>query len=171
MYSDLECGICYQPYNAGRQCPRELHCKHSFCESCLLALSRPRDPEEGRPGTGQGQGRSIVCPLCRRVTSIPGERMTAALGVDERVLGRLVAAGVLAEEDIKEDRDGGDEGTFAESQAEERDSSPGSRGGRLRRCCRRVWGKITGKTTGSNGANCMTNEDLRDLVMMSCCTF
>ncbi|KAG8006164.1 hypothetical protein GBF38_005348 [Nibea albiflora] len=92
MYSELECGICYRTYNAGRRCPRELQCKHSFCESCLLALSRPLAPEEAR----QGADRSITCPLCRQTTSITGERpMRAELRVDECVLERLLSAGVL----------------------------------------------------------------------------
>ncbi|TKS92875.1 RING finger protein 223 [Collichthys lucidus] len=174
MYSELECGICYRTYNAGRRCPRELQCKHSFCESCLLALSRPLGPEEAR----QGADRSIMCPLCRQTTSISGERQ---LRVDECVLERLLAAGVLDhQEDAEEADDGqvqdgcGDNGeereaARTEAQAEESDSLAGSRGGRLRRTWRKVWRKISGKSSGQRGGeNCMTSEDMRNLAMMSC---
>ncbi|TMS02456.1 RING finger protein 223 [Larimichthys crocea] len=179
MYSELECGICYRTYNAGRRCPRELQCKHSFCESCLLALSRPLGTEEAR----QGADRSIMCPLCRQTTSISGERqMRAELRVDECVLERLLAAGVLDhQEDPEEAEDGqvqdGDneeerEGARPETQAEESDSLAGSRDGRLRRTWRKVWRKISGKSSRQRGGeNCMTSEDIRNLAMMSCYMF
>nr|XP_020484900.1 E3 ubiquitin-protein ligase RNF186-like [Labrus bergylta] len=102
MYSELECGICYQTYNAGRRCPRELQCKHSFCENCLLALSRPPQggPDDDGTTARLGADKSIVCPLCRHVTSIHGDRrLRVELRVDERVLERLLTAGVLDRED------------------------------------------------------------------------
>ncbi|XP_038587739.1 E3 ubiquitin-protein ligase-like [Micropterus salmoides] len=179
MYSELECGICYRTYNTGRRCPRELHCKHSFCESCLLALSRSPGPEEARLGAD----RSIVCPLCRHTTSISGQgKMRAELRVDECALERLLAAGVLdqeeeEEEDPEGDEDGDDQGcdeeaTLPEIPAEESDSFPGSRGGRLRRTWSKVWRKISGKSSRQRGGqNCMTNDEVRNLAMMSCYMF
>ncbi|XP_073331179.1 RING finger protein 227 isoform X2 [Pagrus major] len=173
MYSELECGICYRTFNAGRRCPRELQCKHSFCESCLLALSRP---------LGSGEDASIDCPLCRHTTSISGEgKIRAELRVDECVLERLLAAGVLDQEDPEEEEEEGDvqdgcddseEGQLPESAAEESDSSAGSRGGRLRRSCRKVWQKISGKSSRPRGGeNCLTSDDMRNLAMMSCFMF
>ncbi|XP_070785864.1 RING finger protein 227 [Enoplosus armatus] len=180
MYSELECGICYRTYNAGRRCPRELHCKHSFCESCLLALSRPQlGPDEARLGTG----RSIVCPLCRHTTSISGEgKMRAELRVDECVLERLLASGVLDQEEEADNdpeneedglvRDGKEEATLPETPTEESVSSAGSRGGRLRRTWSKVWRKINGRSSRQRGGeNCMTNDDMRNLAMMSCYMF
>ncbi|XP_026208195.1 RING finger protein 227 [Anabas testudineus] len=182
MFSELECGICYQSFNAGRRCPRELHCKHSFCESCLLVLSRPLGSGE-TPADGD---RSIVCPLCRQTTSISGERkMRAELRVDECVLERLLAAGVLSQED-EEDKDqeeerggqdqhcceDGEEEASPETPAEDNDSSALSRGAAVRRTWRKVWRKISGKRTGQTGGeNCMTNADLRNIAMMSCYMF
>ncbi|XP_039996230.1 E3 ubiquitin-protein ligase-like isoform X2 [Xiphias gladius] len=183
MYSELECGICYRTYNAGRRCPRELHCKHSFCESCLLALSRPLAPGEARPGAD----RLIACPLCRQTTSVSGEgTMRAALRVDRCVLGRLLAAGGLdreeeEEDDEPEEEDGrapdgcdeDDEGaTLPDARGEEGGSSAGSGGGKLRRTWKKVWRKVSGKNLRqSGGENCMTNDDLRNLAMMSCYMF
>ncbi|KAI3375761.1 hypothetical protein L3Q82_004057 [Scortum barcoo] len=167
MYSELECGICYRNYNAGRRCPRELRCKHSFCESCLLALSRALTPGEARQGAG---GRSIACPLCRHRTDISGEgKVRAELRVDEGVLERLMSAGVLDNEDPEEEEEvveeeeeecqvqGGDDGreeaTLPDTAAEESDSSVGSRGRSLRRSWRKVWRKISGKRGGERRDN------------------
>lgn len=155
MYSDLECGVCYRTYNAGRRCPRELRCKHSFCESCLLALSRPLGADEGRLGAD----RSIVCPLCRHATSISEEgRVRVELRVDECVLERLLAAGVLDQEgDDQEEEEGGhvqdgnEEATLPETPGEESESFAGSRGGRLPRSWRKVWRKISGKSSRQRG--------------------
>ncbi|XP_074517948.1 RING finger protein 227 [Halichoeres trimaculatus] len=174
MYSDLECGICCWTYNTGRRCPRELHCKHSFCESCLLALSRPL---QGGPGDEArlGADRSIVCPLCRHTTTIPGEMtVRAELRVDETVLERLLDAGVLEREDdqgeeedsVGNSSDGFDRGTPPDTLAEEGDSSPGSRGGRVRRSWTKVWRKISGRNSRRN-CQPMTNDDLRDFAMMA----
>ncbi|GLD53753.1 E3 ubiquitin-protein ligase KEG-like protein [Lates japonicus] len=182
MFSELECGICYRTYNAGRRCPRELYCKHSFCQSCLLALSRQPGPEEARPGAD----RLIVCPLCRQTTSISAvEKMRAELRVDECVLERLLTAGVLdreeEEEEEEEDQEEGECGcddddqaaTLPDAPAEESDSSAGSRGGRFRRSWKKVWRKVMGKSSPQNGGerDCMTSDDLRNLAMMSCYMF
>ncbi|XP_076581399.1 RING finger protein 227 [Chaetodon auriga] len=169
MYSELECGICYRTYNAGGRCPRELQCKHSFCESCLLALSRPQGPDEARLGAD----RSIVCPLCRHTTSISGDgKVRAELRVDECVLERLLAAGVLDQEEDEPEEDGCDDGEGAmhpETPAEGSDSLAGSRGGRLRVTWRKVWRTISGKSSRQRGGeNCMTGDDIRNLAMMSC---
>lgn len=146
MYSELECGVCYRTFNAGRRCPRELQCKHSFCESCLRALSRPLGPD-----------RSIVCPLCRHATFIPQDRtVRAELRVDECLLERLLAAGMPDEEgDEPEEREGGgggDEGvTLPEAPGEGSESRPVSRGGRLRRSLSKVWKKISGNGSRQRG--------------------
>ncbi|KAM6959717.1 uncharacterized protein LKV04_021370 [Tautogolabrus adspersus] len=178
MYSELECGICYQTYNAGRRCPRELQCKHSFCENCLLALSRPL---QGGPDDEArlGADKSIVCPLCRHITSILGDRsLRVELRVDECVLEQLLISGVLDREDdddqeeeeggVQDDCDVNEEGTLSENPAGEGDSPPGSRGGRLRRSWSKVWRKMSGKRSRQN---CMTNDDMRNLAMMSCYMF
>lgn len=166
MYSELECGVCYRTYNAGRRCPRELRCKHSFCESCLRALSRPPGPEDE---TRLGADRSIVCPLCRHTTSIPEDgKIRAELRVDECVLERLLAVGMLdEEEDESEEGEGGDEEpTLPESPAEESESTAVSRGGRFRRSWSKVWKKISGngaRQRGGEGRFSLTTWFIRRL--------
>lgn len=137
MCSDLECGVCYRAFNAGRRCPRELSCHHSFCESCLLVLSRTPGPEEAP--------QSITCPLCRNTTSISGEsQVRAELRVDEDVLERLMSAGVLDREE-EEEKEAEEERTLPDAPAEESASFPDTRGGRLRRSWKKVWRKINGE--------------------------
>ncbi|XP_038150806.1 E3 ubiquitin-protein ligase-like [Cyprinodon tularosa] len=164
MFSEIECGVCYRTYNAARRCPRELRCKHSFCESCLRAMSRPL-----------GGQQSIDCPLCRHTTTLSGQgSFKAELRVDESALERLVAAGVLEGEDREKEEEEEEEGEVPESEgevpetrSEEGDSSTGSRCGRLRRSWRKVWMKISGKKRDE----CMTNDELRSMAMMACYMF
>uniref|UniRef100_A0A3Q3Q4C1 RING-type domain-containing protein n=1 Tax=Monopterus albus TaxID=43700 RepID=A0A3Q3Q4C1_MONAL len=160
MYSELECGICYRTYTAGRRCPRELHCKHSFCESCLLVLYR----HLGSPEARLEADRFIVCPLCRQTTSISGEGgVRSELRVDECALERLLAAGVLEEEGQHEDGcDDNEEATLPETPGEESDPSLGARRGPPRRFWRKVWRKIVGKSA---------RDDLKNIAMMSCLMF
>ncbi|XP_049424053.1 E3 ubiquitin-protein ligase-like isoform X2 [Epinephelus fuscoguttatus] len=181
MYSEHECGICYQTYNAGLRCPRKLHCHHSFCESCLLALSRPQAADQERLGAE----RVIVCPLCRHTTTISGERkVRAELRVDECVLEELVLSGVLDREEEEEEEEDIEEAKshvqtscddteeLYDLTAEESDFSSGSRGGRLRRSCWKVWRMIIGKNSRRRDReNFMNSDDLRNFAMMSCNMF
>ncbi|XP_028330909.1 RING finger protein 223 isoform X2 [Gouania willdenowi] len=118
MDSELECRICYRTYNPGPRCPRDLQCKHAFCEKCLQTLSRlsPRGAEGYR---------LIVCPLCRVTTTVTGRRVGAELRVSERLMERLLAEGLTEEE-------------------EEEEEEEVVSGGRLRRTWRKVWRKIRG---------------------------
>ncbi|XP_061565546.1 E3 ubiquitin-protein ligase-like [Cololabis saira] len=171
MYSEHECGVCYRSFNAARRCPRELRCGHGFCESCLRALSRPW-PAEGsaRPGPDS----RIDCPLCRHPTLLPGgEDLRATLRVDESALERLLAAGLLdQEEEEDEDAPAPDcDRDAPHSPAEESDPSAGPRGGRLRRSWRKVCRKIRSKMSPERGDECMTSDDLRSLAMMAWCAF
>ncbi|KAM7377276.1 hypothetical protein PAMA_013870 [Pampus argenteus] len=174
MFSELECGICYRTFNAGLRCPRELHCKHSFCHSCLRALSRPHRPEEERLGA------AIVCPLCRHTSSISGE-IREELRMDESVLERLLAEGVLDREDDPEEEeetedDGQVQGGCDETDAEESDSSVGSSGGKLRRSWRKIWRKISGKRGGETECSntptqliCLTSKTWIDNITAAYC--
>ncbi|XP_059381442.1 E3 ubiquitin-protein ligase RNF182-like [Carassius carassius] len=154
MFPETECGICYRIYNLGRRCPRQLSCKHSFCESCLVTLWRSAESPEPR----------LMCPLCRHSTSLAEDKIQESLPVDEDIFERLVTAGCA--EDYAED----DEDTEEPKQdtvippKEDVSPSPRSRKRRLMKCIRRLCQKFT----GGERRNCMTDEDLKDLAMMSC---
>lgn len=179
MCTELECAICYLTYNAGRRCPRELRCKHTFCESCLLTLSRALALTEAHPGPD----RAIVCPLCRHTTTISAEeRIRAELRVDERAMEEMLLTGVLLEPEEEEEpeepeegcQDTDRDGTLSESSAEDSEEPEGNSGGRLRRTMRKVWKKISGKNARQTNGNDLTDissDDMRGFVMMACYMF
>ncbi|XP_007933841.1 E3 ubiquitin-protein ligase RNF186 [Orycteropus afer afer] len=57
---DLECLVCREPYSCIRP-PKLLGCQHAFCAVCLKLLLCVQD-----------NTWSIICPLCRKVTAVPG---------------------------------------------------------------------------------------------------
>lgn len=141
MNSDLECGVCYQLFNAGHRSPRELHCKHTFCERCLRALLTPRG--------------LILCPLCRHPTPVSQEsRVTTDLRVDEGAMERLMVAGLLDQSGEDDEAEEGRTALPGETHQGGVEASSGSRGGRLRQSWRKVWRRISGK-------NCQRGEDGR----------
>lgn len=54
---DLECVICCYQFSRSDRIPRVLHCRHTFCASCLERMSW-RD----------GIMSKMRCPLCRWIT-------------------------------------------------------------------------------------------------------
>ncbi|XP_012643135.1 E3 ubiquitin-protein ligase RNF186 [Microcebus murinus] len=73
---DLECLVCREPYSCGRL-PKLLACQHAFCAVCLKLLLCIQDSTW-----------SITCPLCRKVTAVPGG-LICSLRDQEAVAGRL----------------------------------------------------------------------------------
>ncbi|XP_045155105.1 E3 ubiquitin-protein ligase RNF186 isoform X1 [Echinops telfairi] len=57
---ELECLVCRESYSCARP-PKLLGCQHVFCAVCLKLLLCVQDDTW-----------SLTCPLCRKVTSIPG---------------------------------------------------------------------------------------------------
>ncbi|XP_004592472.1 E3 ubiquitin-protein ligase RNF186 [Ochotona princeps] len=57
---DLECLVCREPYSCARS-PKLLSCQHAFCAVCLKLLL-----------CVQADTWSISCPLCRKLTTVPG---------------------------------------------------------------------------------------------------
>ncbi|KAJ8416630.1 hypothetical protein AAFF_G00325080 [Aldrovandia affinis] len=176
MCSELECGICYSVYNMGRRCPRELRCGHTFCEICLVTLSQPPASE----GAGVlGCLVEIVCPLCRSSSVLGAEGVRHALRVDEEVLGRILASGVLemcsADDGVSDDEDNGEGGekNYVENTCPvvEGDTAPRSRKGKLWRSVKRFCGRLIGDSSHNfrrRVNQCMTEADMRDLALMSC---
>lgn len=73
---DLECLVCREPYNCARS-PKLLNCQHTFCAVCLKLLL-----------CVQEDTWSIPCPLCRKVTAVPGG-LICSLRDQEAMVGRL----------------------------------------------------------------------------------
>ncbi|KAL6067379.1 hypothetical protein STEG23_012472 [Scotinomys teguina] len=74
--ADLECLVCREPYNCAR-CPKLLSCQHTFCAVCLKLLLYVQEDTW-----------SIPCPLCRKVTAVPGG-LICSLRDQEAMVGRL----------------------------------------------------------------------------------
>ncbi|XP_023407680.1 E3 ubiquitin-protein ligase RNF186 [Loxodonta africana] len=73
---DLECLVCREPYSCTRL-PKVLGCQHGFCAVCLKLLLCVQD-----------NTWSITCPLCRKVTAIPGG-LICSLRDQEATRGQL----------------------------------------------------------------------------------
>ncbi|KAL2079768.1 hypothetical protein ACEWY4_025512 [Coilia grayii] len=172
---ELECGVCYQIYNAGRRCPRELKCKHSFCECCLklLAQSAAHVTEGCHDVPAEV---TVLCPLCRYPTILVlADEVRGQLPVDEDLFEHLLSSGIL--NDSMFDDDDGDPEEFEQvvSKCEERtddtlgtEAVPRSRGRRLWRSFKRFCGKVIGDSGVRDRRDVLTDEDMRDLVLMSC---
>ncbi|XP_055467301.1 E3 ubiquitin-protein ligase RNF186 [Psammomys obesus] len=76
MEGDLECLVCREPYNCARS-PKLLSCQHTFCAVCLKLLLYVQEDTW-----------SIPCPLCRKVTAVPGG-LICSLRDQEAMVGRL----------------------------------------------------------------------------------
>ncbi|XP_067302209.1 E3 ubiquitin-protein ligase-like [Pseudorasbora parva] len=157
MVPETECGICYRNYNLSRRCPRQLSCKHTFCESCLLTLAQSAEsPAEPR----------LPCPLCRHPTSLSAARVQDNLPVDEDIFELLVTAGSSGECTDDDDDTEKPEQDAVSPPKEDLSPPPRSRKGHLRKWMRRLCKKVTGDHVART--NCLTDVDLRDLAMMSC---
>uniref|UniRef100_F7F897 RING-type E3 ubiquitin transferase n=1 Tax=Monodelphis domestica TaxID=13616 RepID=F7F897_MONDO len=73
---DLECLVCCNRYTYNRL-PKMLTCQHTFCAVCLKLLL-----------TIQGDSWTIICPLCRKATSVPGG-LICSLRDQAEVVGKL----------------------------------------------------------------------------------
>ncbi|KAL7880399.1 hypothetical protein SRHO_G00026530 [Serrasalmus rhombeus] len=154
---ELECGICYRPYNSGRRCPRLLGCQHRFCQSCLLRQGSARR----LPGESDTPPR-IVCALCRHHTVLTEAGLKNDLPVDEEVLQRLIAEGAL-EGSASDDED--DEEPESETTSQNKQESlPRTRRGRVWRAMK----KLCNKVRGQDRRSCITDAEMRDLALMSC---
>lgn len=55
------CAICSEGFNSGGRAPRMLACKHFFCHSCLVTMSKDKE--------------AVECPECRRPTVLGKDRV------------------------------------------------------------------------------------------------
>ncbi|KAI1898804.1 hypothetical protein AGOR_G00076130 [Albula goreensis] len=124
---------------------------------------------------------TIVCPLCRFSSSVlrtEAEGVRRSLRVDEDVLRYILNAGVLqnssAEDSESEDEDSeaGEKSCFENAyQAVDGNAAPRSRKGKLWRSVKRFCGRLVGNSSQNfqrDRSQCMTEEDMRDLALMSC---
>lgn len=149
MCSETECGICYRSYNLSRRCPRQLCCKHTFCESCLVTLGRSVESPEPR----------MMCPLCRHATPLTTARIQENLPIDEDIFDRLVTAGTV-EECADDDEDTEKPNRDVVILPKEDVPPPRSRKGHLMKCLSRLCKKVTGDARRSEYFTSITSFQL-----------
>ncbi|XP_042178789.1 E3 ubiquitin-protein ligase RNF186 [Oncorhynchus tshawytscha] len=94
LCEDRECGVCYQPYSRQDRIPRVLHCRHTFCATCLETMSQPKSDMV-----------TVCCPLCRQTTCVGrGLSLQEALWVNSR-LWEYIPESKEEEEEVKEEEE------------------------------------------------------------------
>ncbi|XP_067829813.1 RING finger protein 225-like [Heptranchias perlo] len=76
--SDLECIICFSPYDNVFKLPKLLGCGHTFCLECLARINVSSDNVS-----------SVSCPMCRYPTPLPSGKGLPALDNNQAVLSHL----------------------------------------------------------------------------------
>ncbi|KAM6175263.1 RING finger protein 227 [Erethizon dorsatum] len=144
---ELDCNICYRPFNLGGRAPRRLpgtaraRCGHTLCTSCLSELVA-RGEGSGTAARVVRLRRVITCPFCRAPTPLPRGGV-AEVAVDTDLWSRL-------EEKARADREREEAGSPAKEsgdangeadreQACEKGAWPRSAGWRA---LRRFWDRV-----------------------------
>lgn len=107
LCEDGECSVCLLPYSRVERIPRVLHCRHTFCDSCLERMSTERNGL-----------LTVGCPLCRRVTCIGrGRGLREALWVNSKLWDQIPEDVDVREEEEEED---GEKQTAAQERIEDK---------------------------------------------------
>ncbi|XP_054440900.1 E3 ubiquitin-protein ligase RNF183 [Pteronotus mesoamericanus] len=75
---ELECPVCWNPFNNTFHTPKVLDCCHSFCVECLAHLSLVTPAQ-----------RPLLCPLCRQPTVLASGQPVTDLPTDTAILTLL----------------------------------------------------------------------------------
>uniref|UniRef100_A0A668VI76 RING-type domain-containing protein n=1 Tax=Oreochromis aureus TaxID=47969 RepID=A0A668VI76_OREAU len=93
LCEDGDCSVCLLPYSREERIPRVLHCRHTFCDSCLERMSTERNGL-----------LTVGCPLCRRVTCIGrGRGLREALWVNSKLWDQIPEDVDIREEEEEEE--------------------------------------------------------------------
>lgn len=145
---ELDCNICYRPFNLGGRAPRRLpgtaraRCGHTLCTACLRELAA-RGDRSGAAARVVRLRRVVTCPFCRAPTPLPRGGVTE-VAVDPDLWSRL-EENARAEREPDEAgspvREGGDvDGeAYHEEEESEKGSGPRSSGWRA---FRRLWDRL-----------------------------
>ncbi|XP_035763387.1 RING finger protein 208 [Neolamprologus brichardi] len=107
LCEDGDCSVCLLPYSRVERIPRVLHCRHTFCDSCLERMSTERNGL-----------LTVGCPLCRRVTCIGrGRGLREALWVNSKLWDQIPEDVDVRDEEEEED---GEKQTAAQERIEDK---------------------------------------------------
>lgn len=144
---ELDCSICYRPFNLGHRAPRRLpgtaraRCGHTLCSSCLGELVA-RGDRSGAAARVVRLRRVVTCPFCRSPTPLPRGGVTE-IPVDPDLWSRL-------EEKARAERESDEAGMpvresgDADQETDEEEESDEGAGPRSAgwRALRRLWYRV-----------------------------
>ncbi|KAM5273704.1 RING finger protein 227 [Ctenodactylus gundi] len=176
---ELDCNICYRPFNLGGRAPRRLpgtaraRCGHTLCTACLSELAA-RGDGGGAAARVVRLRRVVTCPFCRAPTALPRGGVTE-IALDPGLWSRLEEksragrereeAGSPAQESCaaeREDPDDAEEGG--------KGAGPRSAGWRaLRRLCGRVLAPAR-RWRRPLPSNVLYSPEIKDIAHMTRCT-
>ncbi|GAB5580486.1 RING finger protein 227 [Prionailurus viverrinus] len=166
---ELDCSICYRPFNLAGRAPRRLpgtaraRCGHTLCTACLRELAARGD------GGVVRLRRVVTCPFCRAPTPLP-RGGAAEVAVDPDLWSRLEER---ARAERKPDEAGGPVrggGDADDEEESEEGTGPRSAGWRA---LRRLWHRVLAparrwrRPLPSNVLYC---PEIKDLARMTRCT-
>ncbi|XP_028656583.2 E3 ubiquitin-protein ligase RNF183 isoform X1 [Erpetoichthys calabaricus] len=76
--SDTECVICFCSYDNVFKAPKVLTCNHTFCLECLARINVSHE-----------KGTTLVCPVCRLETQLPGANGLPTLQNNQEIFRQL----------------------------------------------------------------------------------
>ncbi|XP_066120277.1 RING finger protein 227 [Saccopteryx bilineata] len=145
---ELDCNICYRPFNLEGRAPRRLpgtaraRCGHTLCTACLRELAA-RGDRGGAAARMVRLRRVVLCPFCRAPTPLPRGGVTE-VAVDPDLWSRLEEksrAGREPDETGSQLREGGDAHREADDEDEEGEKGSGPRSAGWR-AFRRLWDTV-----------------------------
>ncbi|KAM5149564.1 RING finger protein 227 [Callospermophilus lateralis] len=175
--SELDCNICYRPFNLESRAPRRLpgtvraRCGHTLCTACLRELAARGDCS-GAAARVVRLRRVITCPFCRAPSPLPRGGVTevavdpdlwSRLEEKARAARELNEAGSLAKESGEGEADN-------EEEACEEGAGPRSAGWRA---LLRLWDRVLAparrwrRPLPSNVLYC---PEIKDIAHVTCCT-
>ncbi|KAJ6655556.1 hypothetical protein lerEdw1_005027 [Lerista edwardsae] len=81
---ELECKICYEPFDLRLRRPKLLSCRHRLCARCLRKMAEARDAQQ--------QG-GFGCPFCRQRVPLAADQEAGQVPDDAQLLALLSCRG------------------------------------------------------------------------------
>ncbi|XP_037595576.1 RING finger protein 227 [Cebus imitator] len=175
---ELDCNICYRPFNLGVRAPRRLpgtaraRCGHTLCTACLRELAA-RGDGGGAAARVVRLRRVIKCPFCRAPSPLQRGGVTE-IALDSELWSRLEKK-ARAECERDEAGNPAKESGDAEGEAEEERESEKGAGPRSAGWCvlRRLWDRVLAparrwrRPLPSNVLYC---PEIKDIAHLTHCT-
>ncbi|KAK6470028.1 RING finger protein 225-like isoform X1 [Huso huso] len=76
--SELDCNVCFCPYDNVFKAPKVLSCHHTFCLECLARMN-----------VSSVENKTLVCPLCREETHLETGKGLPDLPNNLELIGKL----------------------------------------------------------------------------------